>query len=566
MTRTRTVSSHPSQSRLQQPNLNSGRMKRPLAPIDSNYDPLRSKRPRIAVEILARPKTLPKTIAVQPTQIPTRVQQQQQQKPTVAKPENPLVSPRSPPSPPPPPRPPQNFQQKQAEKTPNTATNSQSTLTKHQSKLKNGIKHELDRLQPSAADTSSATAQSGRKLRSQEATRFKSELSAYFPDYDEVIGNDPKEQHILNLDTPIIVIDTDTSFPQDDRPPPPPPPPDTELSCHAQRPHSSLKTSAQGPISIPVRHYGHNLFTELSDSQRIDFTFLEARYNGNNVEDPLPDSSFQPAHKKAERLEKSIRNTEKGRAQHEKDQVIRLLNELQGHDWLRTMGVNGVTESRKKTFEPARDHFIRGCQAILEKFRLWSQEEKKRKLEKERAMAEEAEQQQGEDENEEEEEANEDGDGSEKEQDETKGGGREADEGVDMCKQEEEEISDSASDGDPPDYSDVDASIAKQLNEEASARASYTASDVKRCRGGLPTWSPERYVAKEFTSFFAKRHQRDAALNNRRRRGRTAMAWGHPVPDTPDADFELPEEYRDAETLKAHARQKRRARREGRHG
>ncbi|RYO90228.1 hypothetical protein DL766_009937 [Monosporascus sp. MC13-8B] len=566
MTRTRTVSSHPSQSRLQQPNLNSGRMKRPLDPIDSNYDPLRSKRPRIAVEILARPKTLPKTIAVQPTQIPTRVQQQQQQKPTVAKPENPLVSPRSPPSPPPPPRPPQNFQQKQAEKTPNTATNSQSTLTKHQSKLKNGIKHELDRLQPSAADTSSATAQSGRKLRSQEATRFKSELSAYFPDYDEVIGNDPKEQHILNLDTPIIVIDTDTSFPQDDRPPPPPPPPDTELSCHAQRPHSSLKTSAQGPISIPVRHYGHNLFTELSDSQRIDFTFLEARYNGNNVEDPLPDSSFQPAHKKAERLEKSIRNTEKGRAQHEKDQVIRLLNELQGHDWLRTMGVNGVTESRKKTFEPARDHFIRGCQAILEKFRLWSQEEKKRKLEKERAMAEEAEQQQGEDENEEEEEANEDGDGSEKEQDETKGGGREADEGVDMCKQEEEEISDSASDGDPPDYSDVDASIAKQLNEEASARASYTASDVKRCRGGLPTWSPERYVAKEFTSFFAKRHQRDAALNNRRRRGRTAMAWGHPVPDTPDADFELPEEYRDAETLKAHARQKRRARREGRHG
>ena len=24
--------------------------------------------------------------------------------------------------------------------------------------------------------------------------RFKSELSAYFPDYDEVIGNDPKEE------------------------------------------------------------------------------------------------------------------------------------------------------------------------------------------------------------------------------------------------------------------------------------------------------------------------------------------------------------------------------------
>ena len=33
----------------------------------------------------------------------------------------------------------------------------------------------------------------GRKLRSQEGVRFRSELSAYFPEYDEVIGNIPKE-------------------------------------------------------------------------------------------------------------------------------------------------------------------------------------------------------------------------------------------------------------------------------------------------------------------------------------------------------------------------------------
>jgi hypothetical protein len=65
-----------------------------------------------------------------------------------------------------------------------------SSLTKHQAKVINGIKHELDRLQPRQDDTK----EQGRKLRSQEATRFKSELSAYFPDYDEVIGNDPKEE------------------------------------------------------------------------------------------------------------------------------------------------------------------------------------------------------------------------------------------------------------------------------------------------------------------------------------------------------------------------------------
>ncbi len=65
----------------------------------------------------------------------------------------------------------------------------QPPLTKHQEKVANGLKHELNRLRPNATDTK----EQGRKLRSQEATRFKSELSAYFPEYDEVIGNDPKE-------------------------------------------------------------------------------------------------------------------------------------------------------------------------------------------------------------------------------------------------------------------------------------------------------------------------------------------------------------------------------------
>jgi protein involved in sex pheromone biosynthesis len=66
-------------------------------------------------------------------------------------------------------------------------------LTRHREKVINGIKHELTRLQPSTSDTK----EQGRKLRSQEATRFKSELAAYFPDYDEVIGNDPKEYREL---------------------------------------------------------------------------------------------------------------------------------------------------------------------------------------------------------------------------------------------------------------------------------------------------------------------------------------------------------------------------------
>jgi hypothetical protein len=65
-------------------------------------------------------------------------------------------------------------------------------VPKHRAAAKKSIQHELDRLQPSNSDSKENPG--GRKLRSQEATRFKSELSAYFLDYDEVIGNDPKEQ------------------------------------------------------------------------------------------------------------------------------------------------------------------------------------------------------------------------------------------------------------------------------------------------------------------------------------------------------------------------------------
>lgn len=74
--------------------------------------------------------------------------------------------------------------------------------TKEKEKAANGFKNqELKALQVSTADAEAVVAaatrgarEGGRKLRSQEATRFKSELAAYFPDYDEVIGNEPKEE------------------------------------------------------------------------------------------------------------------------------------------------------------------------------------------------------------------------------------------------------------------------------------------------------------------------------------------------------------------------------------
>lgn len=62
----------------------------------------------------------------------------------------------------------------------------------HHEKVVNGIKHELDRLGANLTDQRKVDEK--RSLRSAEGSRFKSDLSLYFPDYDEVIGNEPKEQ------------------------------------------------------------------------------------------------------------------------------------------------------------------------------------------------------------------------------------------------------------------------------------------------------------------------------------------------------------------------------------
>ena len=117
---------------------------------------------------------------------------------------------------------------------------------------------------------------------------------------------------------------------------------------------------------------------------------------------------------------------------------------------------------------------------------------------------------------------------------------------------EEEEVEvGNESDGDPPDYSDVDASAARQLHEEATARSRAHAAKKADRRRKQPTPPPVYEEEKEFTSFFAKPYQRAAALGKNRRSGRSVAAWGHPVPEPPERDFDLPEEYRDEETLKS---------------
>lgn len=346
-----------------------------------------------------------------------------------------------------------------------------------------------------------------------------------------------------------------------------PPRPGVPLTVTAQSPTSAsaLNIPLQQPPNVyPVRSYGDNLFADLCDSQRIDLNFLKAQHKGKPNGDPLADSVFEGPHKKAERLERSIRNLEKGRAQHEKDQVIRLLDGLQGPDWLKIMGVSGITEGKKKSFEPARAHFIKGCQIILDKFRRWTAEEKRRKLEKERRDREAKALRDSQEQDIDSEAANEEDPEAEADMEDA----ADPDEDQDEEMEDDDGAADD-SDGDPPDSIDVEASVAKQLREEAVAAATATtnAKSRPRARGkqrslsAQPQPAAEPKPLKEFKSFFTKQYQRAAALGKNRRRGRTVLAWGHPIPEVAEKDFELPDEMLDEDTLKTQARRKRKERR-----
>ncbi|KFY86493.1 hypothetical protein V500_07601 [Pseudogymnoascus sp. VKM F-4518 (FW-2643)] len=449
-------------------------LKRPRRLSDGEkHDRFGLKKQRFAVEVDARPRAQPRKLpggaaAAKPTKTPAKSTGALAQRPAGDKEEGSAVATRQQP--------------------------------KYAEKAINGIKHELERLQPDRKDTKSET----RKLRSQEGTRFKSELASYFPDYDVVIGNEAAEEtHTIDAGTSIII--SDSNPPTQQKQPNNPSPKKKQLENGAGKP--------------TFKNFEDSLFSDLYQAQKVDFTFLDRHMKGTPESDPLPDSYYDIPHRRGKRLEMSIRNSEKGRAQHEKDQVARLLEGLQGHDWLKVMGVSGITESKKKEFEPAREHFIKGCQGILDKFRSWREEEKRRKLEKERALAE----------------AAQEGDESEE------------------------------SDGDPPDYSDVDHAAAMQLHEEAIARsAPHTPTKRKAEKRAKVEFEelPMDKVEKEFKSFYKKPHLRQAALGKQRKSGRSISAWGHPIPDVPEVEFDLPDELKEEAAKDTTARRKRRVRRE----
>lgn len=253
--------------------------------------------------------------------------------------------------------------------------------------------------------------------------------------------------------------------------------------------------------------------------------------------DPLSDQVYLKAHQKAERHEKQMKNSDKERAQHEKYQLERLLEELRGPDWLKTLGISGITDTEKKQYEVKRKLFIRETKALIDKFKRWKEEEKRRKLEKQQQMMEEAE---------DEEDGHDDrGSGVGRFKPKLKGG-------IDS-RNLSRANSRPASVAAQPDSSEIDALASQQLLEEARS------ASISRPKLSVPaqTLPAPLLPPRPFTSFFEKRHIRDAAVEGRNR-GRKIYAFGQEVPELDDMEFELPEHILTDDAIRANQRNRRR--------
>lgn len=391
-----------------------------------------------------------------------------------------------------------------------------------------------------------------RSLRSHDGgARLKSELSSYFANYDEILSTEAKQHGrfffncgaqccsiiSLTIIQEFPTAETLIQFTDDPLDPASPHQKSTQRKFSLLAVHPPLMVNGSSQTS---QRPENPIPQEFSDAQRIDFSTID-RHTRHSSVDPLTDAVYFKAHRRAERQEKQLRNIEKERAQHEKVQLERLLAGLQGHDWLRVMGINGITESEKKVYEPKRDYFIKEVTLLIEKFRMWKEEEKRRKAAKEQNLLD-----------------------------------KES-----RCGDTASTTSNNRASSIP---SSLDASAARQLQKEVSSAIGRSRSSGRRKKlllPSAPTSAPTSAPAgapppppasteppapeKPFTSFFPKPYLRDAAIG-KHRRGRTVMAFGHPIPDFAQRDFTLPSDMLSRDAIAASARSRRRARRESRDG
>lgn len=262
--------------------------------------------------------------------------------------------------------------------------------------------------------------------------------------------------------------------------------------------------------------------------------------------DPLADSVYLKAHHRAERHEKQMKNGDKERAQHEKYQLERLLEELRGPDWLKTLGISGITDTEKKRYEVKRALFIRETKALIDKFRRWKEEEKRRKSEKQQRLQEEVEASQLLD-------SHNDVPSSSARRPRSR---MHAAGSKDRSRTTSRAVSNT--DDEVPDPRELDDLASQQLLEEAKLATLKGRKMI--IQPLLTSYGIEVTTSRPFTSFFEKQHIRDAVISGRNR-GRKSYAFGIEVPDLAEQEFELPDGILTDDTIRASQRMRRRARR-----
>ncbi|SMQ51230.1 unnamed protein product [Zymoseptoria tritici ST99CH_1A5] len=377
---------------------------------------------------------------------------------------------------------------------------------------------------PATAPTKDAPkTEDKRTLRSQDdGPRLKSELAIYFPNYEDIMFDVPIEEEFLTADTILYIRDD-----------PPQSAKTNETPKSSKATANGRRTSTNPGLSTPQRPSN-----QFNGSSVLNLDFASNTLPAH-PDDPLSDMHFFKSHRRAERKEKQLRNIERERAMHEKVQLERILDGLKGHDWLKVLGITGITDGEAKRYEAKRAYFIAEVQALVDKFKQWKEQEKKQRLEKEALIA-----------------------------------AREA---------EEEEGETSEGSVEPPS-SDLNASAARQLlHETANAvRAAASSTTIKVSNRGkgradpntshpstpssrprLTLHPPARPPSPErpFTSFYRARHLREAALG-KSRHGRNVTAFGHAIPEMEEDEFQLPDDLLNPEILKVHARERRRRKRE----
>lgn len=226
----------------------------------------------------------------------------------------------------------------------------------------------------------------------------------------------------------------------------------------------------------------------------------------------------------------------------------RLLDELRGQDWLRVMGIAAGPDNAKKLYEPKRDYFIRELTALIDKFKVWKEEEKRRKLAKD-----------------------------------MKPSTPDVDDNKDEPKEEDDTGVDDQSTGETTD--DVDVQASRQLLREARSATTSKKSKPKRTstekhrkpkpagqelqpqpspKSHHPPFEQPIVENKPFASFYPDPEVRAMALGKTDQAPLHNLAFGYPIPDMYEQDFELPSDILTDDAIMASQRKQRRMRREGR--